>query len=239
MTSPIGMIYAPTWQSDFDPLALDLYRSCSHKCLYCYVKWDGRTKQPTYKSDLIDIQLRDMAISRDGPQRVHLCHFCDPYGVDDTSETRRVLERFKRYHHPFSVVSKAGTKATRDFDLYFEGCRYGATLTLDNTTDSLKWEPGAALPEDRIEALRMAHDRGIATWAVLEPVLVPSQSLHLIEMTAEFVDFYWLGKMNHHPELEKEINWAEFLAEAKALLNYLNKDFGVKWQLDRAARLQR
>ena len=70
-------------------------------------------------------------------------------------------------------------------------------------------------------------------------MIVPEQSLNLIKQTAEFVDFFWLGKLNHHPELEKEINWAEFLAEAKNLLEGLNKDFGVKWQLDRAARLQR
>jgi DNA repair photolyase len=180
-----------------------------------------------------------MAISSDGPQRVHLSHFCDPYSVSDTSETRRILELFKRYHNPFSILTKAGTKAAKDFDLYFEGCRYGATLTLDNMADSLKWEPGAASPDDRIDALRQAHDRGIETWVCLEPVIVPKQSIHLIEMTHEFVDFYWLGKLNHNPELEKEINWAEFLEEAKALLNHLNKNFGVKWQLKKAARLQR
>jgi DNA repair photolyase len=237
MTNSVGLIYSCTWKSCFDSLALDLYRNCSHKCKYCYVKWDKQARLPSYKPGLLDMQLRDLAIRPNAPIRVHLCHFCDPYGVGDTSETRRVLELFKRYYNPFSILSKAGTKATRDFDLYFEGCRFGQTLTFDNDADSKEWEPGAALPEDRIEALRQAHVQGIQTWAVLEPVIVPSQALHLIEQTHEFVDYYWVGKLNHHPDLEKKVDWAEFLAEAKALLYDLEANFGVKWQLERAARV--
>ena len=239
MSYPVGSIFRPPWRTDFDPLALDLYnRPCLHKCDYCYVDWEEQAKSPSYRPDLIDIQLRDLAIKPDAPVRVHLSHFSDPYGVDDTTKTRRVLELFKRYHNPFSILSKAGTKAVRDFDLYFEGCRFGQSLTLDNDADSHKWEPGAALPADRIDALRQAHNRGIETWVVLEPVLVPEQSINLIKQTAEFVDSFWLGKINHHPELEAGISWAQYLGEAKALLESLNKNFGVKWQLDRAARLE-
>lgn len=237
MTSPIGMIYRPSWRTDFDSLALDLYNTCSHKCIYCYVKWDKQAKLPSYRPDLIDTQLKDLAIHPNAPVRVHLCHFCDPYGVSDTSLTRTTLETFKRYWNPWSILSKGGTKAVRDFDLYFEGCRFGQSLTCDNDTDSKQWEPGAALPSDRIEALKFAHDRGINTWVVLEPCLDPKQSIHLIEMTHKFVDFYWVEKLNHNPDLEKKIDWAEYLEESKALLTNLNKDFGINWKLHRAARL--
>lgn len=238
MTSPIGIIYIPCWRTDFDPYALDLYRKCSHHCKYCYVKWEQQAKLPAYKPDFIGEQLRDLAIRPDAPVRVHLSHFSDPYDVDDTTETRQILELFNRYHNPFSILSKAGTKAVRDFDLYFDGCRFGQSLTLDNDADSKHWEPGAALPADRIDALRQAHNRGIETWAVLEPVIVPEQSINLIKQTAEFVGFYWLGKINHHPELEAGISWAEYLSQAKAILVAQNKNFGIKWQLDRAARLE-
>lgn len=240
MSQPIGLIYIPSWNSDFAERGLDLYRSCQHKCTYCYVRdWDRRSRMPRYREGVLDQQLREMAIEPNAPIRVHLCHFCDPYGVLDTSETRRVLQKLTRYHCPWQILTKAGTKAARDFDLYFEGCRFGATLTLDNTADSLKWEPGAASPDDRIEALKQAHDKGIATWACLEPVIDPKQTLHLIEMTHEFVDYYWVGKMNHHPEIESTVNWADFKAEVTALLTDLNKEFGLKWQLKKAARLQR
>jgi DNA repair photolyase len=202
------------------------------------VKWDEQRKVPWYIQELIEMQLKDLLMKPGSPFRVHLSHFCDPHGAEDTTETRRVLELFKKYYTPFSILSKAGTKATRDFDLYYEGSRFGQSLTFDNEADSMQWEPGAALPADRMDALRQAHDRGIKTWVALEPVIVPAQSIRLIEQTHEFVDFYLLGKLNHHPEIESKIDWAEFLGEAKALLNSLQVDFDAKWQLEKAARLQ-
>jgi DNA repair photolyase len=238
MSYPVGSIYRVPWGSDPDSYALELYRFCSHHCKYCYVKWDEQKRVPWYIKELIEMQLKDLLIKPGGPFRVHLGHFSDPYGAEDTTETRRVLELFKKYHTPFSILSKAGTKAIRDFDLYLERCRFGQSLTFDNDADSKQWEPGAALPADRMDALRQAHDRGIKTWVALEPVIVPAQSIRLIEQTYEFVDFYLLGKLNHHSEIEKKIDWAEFLGEAKDLFNSLQVDFGVKWQLEKAARLQ-
>jgi DNA repair photolyase len=233
----IGAIYRPPWRSDFAELGLDLDDTCTHHCSYCYVKWDLRRK--LYGPDalpLINKQLRDIALWST-PTRVHLSHFCDPYdcGRSDHSQIRKVLTMFKRYYNPFQILTKGGTKAVRDFDLYFEGCRFGCTLTFESDSDSLKWEPGAALPGDRIEALKQAHGQGIETWACLEPVIVPEQTLHLIELTHEFVDFYWVGKLNHNHELEDTIDWAEFLADAEELLKSLNKDYGIKYQLRKAA----
>jgi hypothetical protein len=93
------------------------------------------------------------------------------------------------------------------------------------------------LPSDRIEALKIAHDRGIYTWVVLEPCHDPEQSLQLIRQTAGFVDFYFVEKLNHFPDIEKGIDWSAYLAEAKDLLESLNKDFSVDWRLEKAARL--
>ena len=235
MTPSIGMIYRPSWRTSFDGLALDLYNACSHNCSYCYVKWDRQEKLPVYRPDLIDRQLREMAIAPDAPQRVHFCHFCDPYGVSDSSLTRKTMETFKRYWNPWSILSKGGTKAIRDFDLYFNGCRFGQSLTCDNDVDSTTWEPGAALPADRIDALKQAHERGIETWVCLEPVIKPEQTLHLIELTHGFVDFYWVGKLNHYPEQEASIDWAKFLADAEDLLRSLDMKYGIKYQLKKAA----
>ena len=53
--------------------------------------------------------------------------------------------------------------AAKDFDLYGPNDKFGVTLTFDNPEDSRKWEPAAALPADRIAALKEAHNRGIQT----------------------------------------------------------------------------
>lgn len=100
---------------------------------------------------------------------------------------------------------------------------FGCTLTCDNAEDSSKNEPGAALPQDRIDALKEAHKRGIRTWAVLEPVLNPQQSLHLIELTHPFVSYYIVGKLNHFPKEEAKIAWPKFRKDVETLLKSFGK----------------
>lgn len=90
--------------------------------------------------------------------------------------------------------------AAKDFDLYGSNDKFGITLTFDNDADSKKYEPGAALPADRIASLKEAHRRNIHTWVSMEPVIYPEQTTHLIELTHEFVDLFWVGKLNRSPK---------------------------------------
>ena len=96
------------------------------------------------------------------------------------------------------------------------------------------------MPEDRIEALRMAHEYGIETWVSLEPVLDPAQSLHLIDLTHEYVDFYGVGKLNTKKTsgtyqelkaLESSINWLKYRADAEAKLQGYGKAYKIKQAL--------
>jgi DNA repair photolyase len=79
------------------------------------------------------------------------------------SYLRTVLKLFRQHDQPFQVLTKGGAKAIKDFDLYSLNDKFGVTLTFDNDADSNKWEPGAALPADRIAALKEAHNRNIHT----------------------------------------------------------------------------
>jgi DNA repair photolyase len=80
--------------------------------------------------------------------------------------------------------------AAKDFDLYSPNDAFGVTLTFDNDADSRHWEPGAALPAYRIASLKEAHRRNIRTWISMESVIYPQQTMHLIEMSNEFVDCF-------------------------------------------------
>lgn len=187
-TSPkLKAIYKPGGAAlEYSGLGLNLYTGCSHKCRYCYNKnrFNGPCDVPAKKSSLAAIEA-DLKALDDDRTPVHLCFVGDLYdlGRRDNSYVREVLQLFKKYGHPFQVLTKGGRKAVQDFDLYFEGCRFGSTLTFINDSDSLEWEPGAALPGDRIEALKEAHEHGIMTWASLEPVIDPEQTLALIDAT--------------------------------------------------------
>jgi DNA repair photolyase len=168
---------------------------------------------------------------------VHLSFLGDIYdlGRKDNSYTRQVLDLFRRYRHPFQVLTKGGLNAVEDFDLYFDECRYGATLTFIDESDSLDWEPKSALPAERLESLEKAKACGIKTWVSCEPVIDPAQTLELIREAAPYVDFFAIGKINHYPDLEAAVNWRKFKSDAETLLQKLNKSYLIKNKLKAAA----
>jgi S-adenosylmethionine synthetase len=70
----------------------------------------------------------------------------------------------------------------------------------------------------------------------MEPVIDPAQTLALIEATHEFVDHYGVGKMNHNPEIEKNIDWPKFRADVEAMLKRYGKEYMIKAALAEASR---
>ena len=86
----------------------------------------------------------------------------------------------------------------------------------------------------RRAALKEAHSRGISTWVSLEPVIDHVQTLALIEATHEFVGHYGVGKINHKPGIEKNIDWPKFRADAEALLKKYGKSYQIKEDLLKA-----
>lgn len=219
-------------------LLLTLYSGCSHGCWYC---WNRRCLKDKYeklydkimnKATIENIE-RDLIFLKRTQNKmpVVISNKGDPYDlarkakgtsryIDEDSYIRKVLKIFQKYEHPFMILTKGGTKAVEDFDLYGPNDWFGVTLTCDNDADSLKNEPRAALWADRIAALKEAHDRGIHTWVSCEPVLYRDQTLHLIELTQEFVDHFRVGKLNHY---KAEIDWPKFRADVEALLRKCGK----------------
>lgn len=165
-------------------------------------------------------------------ERVLLCFTCDPYNSLDLElqTTRKVLELFKKYNINFQILTKGGNRARRDFDLYKKDDAFATTLTFTNDEKSKLWEVNAPLPSDRMDTLKYAHSIGIETWVSLEPVVDPSESLKLIELTHEYVDFYKVGTLNYD-KLKNEIDWKEFGLAAIELLEKYNKKYYIKEDL--------
>jgi DNA repair photolyase len=128
------------------------------------------------------------------------------------------------------ILTKGGKLAERDFDLLLGGDQFGVTLTCMSQAESLKWEPNAALPTDRISTLIDAHEAGFKTWVSLEPVLNPADTLNLIRTTHKYVDIYKVGVLNYHPHTQT-INWSKFGKDVKELLDSLGKKYYIKKDL--------
>lgn len=117
-------------------------------------------------------------------------------------------------------------RASFDFDLYDENDRFASSLTFMNEVDSFKWEPNAASPADRIRAIEMAKERGLVTWASMEPVIDVGQTFELINRVHESVDLFKIGKANYVKGLD--IDWSRFANDAMELCEKLGVKYYIK-----------
>ncbi len=235
----MSYIYKPTGKAfEYCELALNLYSGCSGKCSYCYVPSALHVSRETFQENIrareFDFPQLIKEMEKNRGKSVFLCFSTDPYNYLDSELkiTRQIIEMFSRYEIAPIILTKAGLRSTRDFDLLarIPGAKYGTTLTFINPEDSLKWEPGAATPLLRISALKEAHGLGIKTWASLEPVIDPDQSLRIIEETHTFVDDYKIGRWNHDSRANA-IDWKTFAEKAVGLCQKFGKKYYVKKDL--------
>src|ERR1035437_4837790 len=129
--------------------------------------------------------------------QVMLSFTTDSYHPGDNSLTRDVLEMLQDHGLGICTLTKGGSRALRDLDLFRPGRdAFASTLTSLEDTFAMKWERGAALPGDRIATLKTFHDAGIFTWVSLEPVLDTAATIEIIRRTTSFVDLFKIGRVN-------------------------------------------
>jgi DNA repair photolyase len=232
-------IYAPRGQAlEYASLACNPYRGCGHKCAYCYVPLVLRMKREEFdagavpRTDFMRNLEKDAAKYQEAGYegQVMLSFTTDPYHPGDTSLTRKTIESLRLHGMGFCTLTKGGTRSLRDLDLFRPGRdAFASTLTSLDDAVSLKWEREAALPGDRIEALKAFHDRGIFTWVSLEPTLDCDTSLEIVKRTHEDVDLYKIGRANYLP-MTKTTDWRDYtermmkLCAKLKVAHYFKKD---------------
>lgn len=222
---------------EFNELAINLFTGCGHKCIYCYgatithQNKDTFENMPRRRVSLDDIEQSAIAW-RNNKRRVLLCFVTDPYQPveEETKLTRRTIEILHQNGLKVVILTKGGKRSMRDFDLLTPQDAYATTLTLTNDSDSLIWEPKAAFPSERIEALRRAYELGIETWVSFEPVIHPAQTYELFQMTRGFVGHYKVGTMNYHPQ-GKNTNWRNFGWQIKRMMDNCKAHYYFKMDL--------
>ena len=214
-----SIIYAPRGQAgEYAALSTNPYRGCGHKCAYCYVprvikidrgEFDaGAVPRPDYIEKLRKDAAKHQALGI--TEQVMLSFTTDPYPPAHHATTREALEIIADAGLGFCTLTKGGSRALRDLDL-FRPTRdaFASTLTSLDTAFSRKWERGAADPDDRIATLRTFHEAGIFTWVSLEPTLDIDASLAIVDATHEFVDHYKIGRVNY-VGLTQTTDWEDY-----------------------------
>ncbi len=234
-------IYEPKGRArEFSSLAANLYRGCSHSCRYCFVpqtikmKRDDFVTDPHPRKDILKVLEKDALKYRGDEREILLSFTSDPYQPleMELGITRRTIEILMENDLRFTILTKGGIRATRDFDLLksYEKCRFGTTLIFTKQADADRWEPNAPPLSERIEAIRLARDQGIKTWISLEPVIDPFQALELIKVLNPFVGEWKVGKLNYK-QPDSEVDWIKFREVVKALLESVGAKYYIKKSL--------
>jgi len=237
----MSKIYVPKGRArEYSPLALNLYKGCTHGCKYCYVPRMFKQWQPGYRHDDCHPQVNFAELEKSAQslfgcgQQILLSFTGDPYCGVSPETTSKALEILNRYQHHVAILTKGGTRCLEDMELFKQfgnRIKVGATLTFDNWQDSQEWEPGGKMPLDRIEALKQLHEEGITTWASFEPVVIPEQSLHMLELAAPYLSHCKIGKLNNYNNMDKAIDWADFIFKAVRICREHNLPFYIKTDL--------
>jgi len=238
------VIYQPKGLAgEYSKYAINLYSGCSNGCDYCYAPAIMRKSRedfkdnPVVRKDILQklikqlqsefVEYSDMDYDQ---KRVLLCFTCDPYQGNKEFNyiTTEAIAILKDADRSFSILTKNGKRASRDFHLYRKCDHFGSTLTFCNYNDSMRHEPDADPPMERIEAIKLAHGFGIYTWVSMEPVIDPGQSLRLIQATMKYVDKYMIGKINYQ---HSDVDWKKFVMDVEFLFRDCTEKLVLKSSL--------
>lgn len=160
---------------------MNLYRGCSHGCIYC----DSRSECYNFQHDFEDIEIKSNAIEllEDALKRkrtkcmIGTGSMTDPYIPleKELCNVRRSLELADRYGFGFSLITKSDL-VLRDIDLLRsinERTKAVVQMTLTTYDEELCriLEPNVCTTKRRFEVLKELHEAGIPTVVWFCPIL--------------------------------------------------------------------
>lgn len=160
---------------------MNLYRGCSHGCIYC----DSRSRCYHIDHAFGDIEIKENAIEllEDTLKRkrkkcmIGTGSMTDPYIPleMELGHVRKALSLAYRYGFGFTLITKSN-RVLRDLDLLKSindktKCVVQMTLTTYNESLCKKLEPNVSTTRERLEVLKELHNAGIPTVVWLCPIL--------------------------------------------------------------------
>ncbi|MDD5502144.1 MAG: hypothetical protein PHH26_01630 [Candidatus Thermoplasmatota archaeon] len=232
----MSLIYEPKGKArEYSPLALNVYSGgCDHGCKYCYCSGIMRGAwNATPRARDLSALSREATTAR---RQILLSFMGDPYCSAERThrKTRDALRVLSAARCSVAILTKGGMRCLDDlgtFRAWPDGrVKVGATLTFNASALSRQWEPGAADPGTRIDALRQLHAAGVKTWASIEPVIIPSESLAIIEASLPYCDAYKVGRWNHD-QRANATDWVAFGKSAVDMIRAAGKRLYIKVDL--------
>ena len=160
---------------------MNLYRGCTHGCIYC----DSRSACYQMNHDFEDIEVKrdaPMILEAQLRRKKKLCmiatgSMCDPYISleSDLQVTRQCLSLIERYGFGLAIQTKSD-RILRDVDILKRihakaKCVVQVTLTTYDEDLCCKIEPNVSTTSERFHVLEIMREAGIPTVVWISPIL--------------------------------------------------------------------
>ncbi len=160
---------------------MNLYRGCSHGCIYC----DSRSRCYHMEHEFEDIEVKENALelleaalkSKRKKCMIGMGSMTDPYIPLEKKlgNVRKALLLIEKYGFGFTVITKS-EEILRDIDLLQrinDKTKCVVQMTLTTLEDDLcaKVEPNVCVTSRRVEVLKRMREAGVPTVVWLSPIL--------------------------------------------------------------------
>ena len=160
---------------------MNLYRGCTHGCIYCDSRSDCYHMNHAFED--IEVKQNALELLEDALKRkrkrcmIGTGAMTDPYIPleNDLRYVRKSLSLAEKYGFGFTLITKS-TQVLRDLDILKKinektKCVVQMTLTTYDGQLCRKLEPNVSTTKERYEALKILHQEGIPTVVWLCPIL--------------------------------------------------------------------
>lgn len=228
--------------------AMNLYRGCTHDCVYC----DGRSEGYYVDGDFgKDIQVKRNAIEilskeldptrkrKPMPKSFMMLGggVCDAYQPVEKKYklARQTLELIEKFNYPVHILTK-GVLIERDLDLLKrinEKAKVIVSFSFSSVDDEISktFEPNVAPPSERLRILKKFNEAGIHCGMFLMPVIpliTDSKEMMkkiLLEGKKAGVEFVIFGSMTLKPGKQKEYFMKVLKEEYPELIDRYEKNY--------------
>ncbi|MGQ9478929.1 MAG: radical SAM protein [Thermoproteota archaeon] len=200
-------------KSAISDYCINPYVGCQHGCRYCYAAGiTSRLRRRVeewgcfldIKVNAVEVLEKEVKSRRVG--RVYLSSLTDPYqpAEEKYGLTRRIIEVLTENHFPVVIQTKSSL-VTRDLDVLEknDSNEVGVTITTMDEEVRRAFEPNSSNPEERLEAIELAKEKGLKTYIFFGPIL-PLLSDRDIENLVKRVknsgaDYMYVDRLNLRP----------------------------------------
>lgn len=222
---------------------------CPNDCRYCYAAHNanrfGYQDRANWREERFNKRSSMKSYpAKDGVIMFPSSHDITPFNV---VEYIRVAKLMLEKGNKLLIVSKPRLeiikKVCAALEKYKDKILFRFTIGTMVAENSLSWEPGAPLPEERVDALRHCFENGFNTSVSIEPMLGGSGSASAVVVaTQEIVtDTIWIGKMNKvrlrvdmsNKQVAKAVEYIEKVQSDEKIIKLYNEYKGhplIRWK---------